>query len=240
MTHTHSFAARPVDCVLFDLDGTLADTAPDLADTLNALRAEHEAPPLAFDVIRPAASHGARALIRLGFAVEHDDPDFPALRERFLEIYSGRLTRRTRLFPGISELLAAIESHGLKWGIVTNKPARLTEPLLAGLDLDRRAACIVSGDSTANSKPHPEPLLQAARVVGTPPGRCLYVGDARRDIEAGRRAGMHTLVALFGYLAPDDRPREWHADGMVQHPEEIMDWLGLPAVPAAGAPPESC
>ena len=231
MTVFRPNAGGTVDCVLFDLDGTLADTAPDLAEALNTLRAEHGRPALAFDAVRPAASHGARALIRLGFGIEDNEPRYPALHRRFLEIYSNALTRRTRLFPGMAALLAVMEERGLKWGIVTNKPARLTEPLISGLGLQRRAACIVSGDSTPRQKPHPEPLLLAARRVERPPRRCLYIGDARRDTDAGRRAGMRTLVALFGYLSADDRPQEWHADGLVRHPDEIMTWLDAPSAP---------
>lgn len=233
MTNTPPTADRTIGCVLFDLDGTLADTALDLADALNTLRAEHGEAPLPFDTVRPAASHGAGALIRLGFGIEDDDRTFEALRVRFVEIYSGSLTRRTRLFPGMAELLAALEARGLKWGVVTNKPARLTEPLMAGLGLHRRAACIVSGDSTRNRKPHPAPLLRAARLAGLPAGDCLYVGDAQRDIDAGRRAGMLTLVALFGYLSAGDRPHEWQADGAVQHPREILDWLDAPRAATA-------
>jgi len=214
-----------IRCVLFDLDGTLADTAPDLANTLNILLAENNLAPLPFEKIRAEVSHGATAIIQLGFDHDVDDPQFELLRQRFLDIYRMNLTIETRLFPGINELLNAIEQLGMKWGVVTNKPAWLTEPLMAGLDLQRRAACIVSGDSTANRKPHPEPMLHACRQVDILAQQCLYVGDARRDIEAGRHAGMKTLIALFGYISNSDEPWQWQANGMINHPKEILDWI---------------
>ncbi len=216
-------------CLLFDLDGTLVDTAPDLAATLNALRAEHGQTPLPFDTIRPHVSHGARAMVRVGFAIDEGDARFAALRERFLALYRERLITNSRLFDGMDAVLAALENRGVKWGIVTNKPAWLTEPLLAGLGLASRAACIISGDTTRNRKPHPEPLLHASALVGIAPEHCLYIGDARRDIEAGRAAGMKTLVALFGYLGDDDSPHEWDADGTIDDPLDILDWFTIHA-----------
>jgi phosphoglycolate phosphatase len=220
-----SSANSALRCLLFDLDGTLVDTAPDLAATLNALRAEHGLQSLDFGTIRPHVSHGARALVRVGFGIGEEDARFAALRERFLALYRAHLMVHSRLFAGMEELLAALENRGVKWGIVTNKPAWLTEPLAAGLGLAPRAACIISGDSTRNRKPHPEPLLHASALVGVAPAQCLYVGDAQRDIEAGRAAGMKTLVALFGYLGTDDCPHEWEADGLIDHPLDILPWL---------------
>lgn len=211
--------------VLFDLDGTLADTAPDLAGALNALLAELGRPPLPFVAIRPHVSHGARALLRFGLDVERETPGYEALLQRFLALYRGAIAAQTRLFDGMPALLAATEARGLPWGVVTNKPAWLTGPLMAALGLTARAGCIVSGDTTAHAKPHPEPLLHASRVLAVPPAACLFVGDAERDIEAGRRAGMRTLVARFGYLGPDDRPESWGADGFVDTPGEILAWL---------------
>jgi N-acetyl-D-muramate 6-phosphate phosphatase len=211
--------------VLFDLDGTLADTAPDLAYALNTLLGEHGRPTLPYLNIRPAASHGAAALIELGFGIERTDPHFPPLRERFLEIYRAHLTRETRLFPGMPELLDALAARGLNWGIVTNKPAFLTHPLVEQLGLQDDLACVVSGDTTANRKPHPEPMLHACQLAGSRPEECLYIGDAARDIEAGKAAGMQTLVALFGYIGADDHPERWGAHGLIQAPGEILDWL---------------
>lgn len=214
-----------IHTVLFDLDGTLADTAPDLGFALNEVLREHGRPPLPQECIRPEASHGARALLRLGFAVAPGDRDYDALRRRFLDVYAANLCRETRLFPGIGALLSALADRGLRWGIVTNKPAFLTRPLVQQLGLAESAACVVSGDTTANSKPHPGPLLFACSECNAEPGDCVYVGDAARDIEAGRTAGMHTLVALFGYLRATDDPPSWGADALVRSPDEILDWI---------------
>jgi len=211
--------------ILFDLDGTLADTAPDLAYALNTLLAEHGKPSLPYESIRPVASHGAAALIELGFGIPSNEPRFAPLRERFLEIYRAHLTRGTRLFPGMAALLDALVARGLNWGIVTNKPAFLTDPLVSQLGLNGDAACVVSGDTTANRKPHPEPMLHACKLAGSKAEECLYVGDAARDIQAGRSAGMKTLVALFGYIGEQDDPTSWGADGLIHAPREILDWL---------------
>lgn len=211
--------------VLFDLDGTLADTAPDLGYALNTLLKEHGHAPVAAAQIRATASHGARGLIKLGFGIDRGDARFDALRTRFLEIYRDNICRHTVLFPGMRAVLDQIKRENRSWGIVTNKPAFLTDCLVAHLGIADLAACVVSGDTTANSKPHPEPLLYACKKTASRPEDCLYIGDAARDIEAGRRAGIKTLVAMFGYLAPSDQPERWGADGAVQQPHEILDWL---------------
>lgn len=211
--------------VLFDLDGTLLDTAPDLAYALNLTLEDYGRPVRSFEDIRPAVSHGATALIRMGFGIGPDHPDFEPARQRLLAHYREHLTRGTRPFPGMGELLDRLEALGYRWGVVTNKPAWLTEPLLEGLGLLQRAACVVSGDTVAERKPHPAPMLHACRLAGSQAGECLYVGDAERDIEAGRRAGMRTLVALFGYLAATDRPADWGADAMIAHPLEILNFI---------------
>lgn len=210
--------------VLFDLDGTLADTAPDLAHALNTLLTEEGRATLAYETIRPQVSHGAGALVRLGFDGV-TDTEFERLRNRFLVLYAENLVRETRLFPGMNKLLSELKHRGLNWGIVTNKSAFLTEPLVTQLGLPWPPASIVSGDSTANRKPHPEPMLLACTQAGSQPAQCLYVGDAERDIEAGRRAGMRTLVALFGYISKNETPQHWGADGMIHYPHEILDWL---------------
>lgn len=220
-------AVRKAKGVLFDLDGTFADTAPDLAYALNETLAAWQRPALPYEEIRPAVSHGGRALIALGFGLGPDDREYETVREKFLEIYKANLARHTRLFPGMEELLKQLEQRDIPWGIVTNKPSWLTNPLMAKLGLTERAACIVSGDTTAFSKPHPEPLFHACRLANCRVEESLYVGDAERDIEAGRRAGTRTLVALFGYLASQDRPETWGADGCIQHPLEVMDWVQL-------------
>ena len=211
--------------VLFDLDGTLADTAPDLGYTLNTLLMEHGKSTLPFASIRPVASHGAAALIELGFRITSVEPHFKPLRERFLEIYRANLTRETRLFPGMRQLLDALAARDINWGIVTNKPAFLTDPLIEQLGLRDEAVCRVSGDTTTNRKPHPEPMLHASKLAGSKPEECLYVGDAARDIEAGKSAGMKTLVALFGYIGIHDEPQSWGADGMINSPAEILQWI---------------
>jgi phosphoglycolate phosphatase len=211
--------------VLFDLDGTLADTAPDLADCLNQMRGEQGQAPLPYALIRPEASHGSRALLRLGFGVTPDDAEFTPLQQRFLEIYQHRLCDKTRLFPGMRRTLERLRERGLNWGIVTNKPAWLTEPLVERLGIRREAVCVISGDTTANSKPHPEPMLHACQLAGSPPEATVYVGDAERDIQAGRQAGTHTLVALFGYIGHNEHPRDWGADGAIEQPEDLLNWL---------------
>jgi N-acetyl-D-muramate 6-phosphate phosphatase len=211
--------------VLFDLDGTFADTAPDLAHALNTLLAEEGRAALPFETIRPEVSHGSTGLLKLGFGLSAADPEFPRLRQRLLDLYAGDLCRHTRPFPGITELLDALAAHGLNWGIVTNKPGFLTDPLLEKMRLPVPPACVVSGDTTPNHKPHPEPMLLASRRCGSEPARCLYVGDAERDIQAGHAAGMKTLIALFGYIGSHEKPETWGADGLIRHPEEVLNWL---------------
>jgi len=216
---------RETAALLLDLDGTLLDTAPDMGGALNLLRAEHGREPLPAATIRPVVSHGAMRLVALGFPGVTGDA-FEALRLRFLEIYAANLAIGTRLFPGFDEVLRSLESRGVPWGIVTNKPAWLTDPLLAALGLDRRAACAVSGDTVAERKPHPLPLLHAAQLVGVEPERCIYAGDAERDIQAGRAAGMTTVVAAYGYISTDEDPRRWQPHGIVDSPDELLDWVG--------------
>lgn len=214
-----------IRAVLFDLDGTLVDTAPDLGHALNLQRARHGLPPLDDAVIRPQASHGARGLLGVGFDLPPDSPHFAAMREEFLQLYADNLCRHSRPFDGIVELLAVIEARGLKWGVVTNKPARFTEPLMSILDLAERAACIVSGDTCPQSKPHPAPMLAASELCGAAPAQCLYLGDAERDIEAARAAGMPALVAAWGYLDAADVPHTWGAHAEIRHPLETLDFL---------------
>jgi phosphoglycolate phosphatase len=212
--------------ILFDLDGTLLDTAPDMIGALNLLRQEEHLEPLAFAAVRPSVSHGAVRLVSVGFPSAQGD-EFERLRQRFLTIYSENLAAGTRLFAGLEPVLAAFEAEGLPWGVVTNKPAWLTDPLLERLGLARRACCVVSGDTVNERKPHPLPLLHAAAVTGVSPDHCVYVGDAERDIVAGRAAGMQTVIAAYGYLAEHDHPETWNADGIIERPEDVMDWLML-------------
>jgi phosphoglycolate phosphatase len=226
---------RRSSALLLDLDGTLLDTAPDMGGALNRLRVEHGLAPLPADTIRPVVSHGAMRLVALGFPGVSGDA-FEKLRLRFLEIYAGNLAIGTRLFPGFEAVLATLESRGTPWGIVTNKPGWLTAPLLATLGLDRRAACTVSGDTVAERKPHPLPLIHAAGLLGVEPGACVYVGDAERDIQAGRAAGMTTVVAAYGYIADDEDPLQWQPHGVVETPAELLDWVCCAADTAAAAP----
>ncbi len=212
--------------VLFDLDGTLADTAPDLAWALNQVLQEQGREPLPYEQIRPVVSHGGIALIKLGFAIDPQAPEFQPLRERLLAIYRANIARETRLFDGMPELLKALEARGINWGVVTNKPAWLTEPLLAALDLTPRCATTISGDTLPQRKPHPAPMLLACEQAGSQAAQCLYLGDAERDVQAGRAAGMTTLVAGFGYLGTEDHPEGWGADGIIDHPLQLLDHLG--------------
>jgi phosphoglycolate phosphatase len=216
---------RHIRTVLFDLDGTLADTAPDLAFALNQVLQEQGYDPLPFEQIRPVVSHGGLALIKLGFNIDESAPQFDTLRQRLLAIYREHIVHHTTLFAGMANLLDTIEQRGLNWGVVTHKPGWLTEPLLEGLALKKRAATIVSGDTLNERKPHPAPMLLACRQAGSSAAQCLYVGDAERDIEAGRNAGMQTLVALFGYIGENDKPELWRADGMVESASAIAEWL---------------
>jgi phosphoglycolate phosphatase len=217
--------STPTECVLFDLDGTFADTAQDLHYAMNLMLSQHGRQTIPFEKLRPSVSHGSRAMLKIGFGIEPNHPEFSRLQREFLDLYLENIAVQTKPFDGILELLRELENRGIRWGIVTNKPARLTDPLIQQLGLRQRASTVVSGDTTPYSKPHPEPILYACRQSCVAPDRTLYVGDAVRDIEAGRSAGTRTLVALFGYLAEEDIPQEWPADGHINHPMEILEWL---------------
>jgi 2-phosphoglycolate phosphatase len=211
--------------VLFDLDGTLLDTAPDLAAALNTVMEENQRTTLPLESIRPVVSHGGIALIKLGFGLSQDDPQFEPLRQRLLTVYRENISLHTSLFPGMEAVLQTIEQRGLNWGVVTNKPGWLTDPLLKDLQLYDRAACVVSGDTLQERKPHPAPLLHACKLANSRPDQCLYIGDAQRDIEAGENAGMYTMVALFGYFTEEDRPHRWGASHSIEKPGELLTWL---------------
>jgi N-acetyl-D-muramate 6-phosphate phosphatase len=219
--------ARRARALLVDLDGTLLDTAPDMAAALNALRRAEELEELPFATIRPHVSHGAAALVRLSFA-SASPAEFERLRLRFLDLYRACLADHTALFPGWDRVLGALAAGGVPWGIVTNKPGWLTTPLLAAMGLESRAGCVVSGDTLAERKPHPLPLLHAAGLLYVAPGECLYAGDAERDIIAGRAAGMCTVAVRFGYLAAGEDPAAWRPDGVVEGPQGLLEWLALP------------
>jgi phosphoglycolate phosphatase len=214
-----------IDGVLFDLDGTLADTAPDLAAALNRVRHERGLEPLPLERLRPYASHGARGLLGAGMGVLPDHEHYPGLRDAFLDHYAASLCVESALFAEVAALLDAIEARSLRWGIVTNKATRFTAPLLAALGLSARARAVVCGDTTPHAKPHPAPLLHGALQLGIAPGRCVYVGDALRDIIAGAAAGMPTIVARYGYIEPDDAPEAWPASGSIDTPGGLLRWL---------------
>lgn len=214
-----------ISTILFDLDGTLADTAPDLGYALNLQLHRHGKAPLSDAVIRPFASHGSRGLIGLGFGITPNDANFLALRDEYLTLYDTVFTRSPVLLAGIAELLQAIENKGLKWGIVTNKPRRFTQRLIESMDLHKRAACVVSGDDAPQPKPSPATLRLASEQIGVKSEQCLYVGDAERDVQAGKAAGMKTVVALFGYIDVTDKPHEWGADALIETPNELLDLI---------------
>jgi len=216
-----------IEAVLFDLDGTFADTAPDLAAALNHTRAARNLPPLPLETIRPQASHGSRGLLGLGFGITPDDPDYDALRDIFLDYYEHNICVHTRLFPGMAELLAELERRGIKWGIVTNKPRRYTVPLMQALGMTTRAACLVSGDTCAEAKPHPAPLLHACELASVPPAHCLYLGDDLRDMQAANAAAMPGIIASYGYAGSDTSVENWNAQGSVDNPAELIRYLAL-------------
>jgi 2-phosphoglycolate phosphatase len=215
----------PPNCLLFDLDGTLVDTAPDLAAALNQLLTRHGRPTLSPDAIRPVASHGTPGLLGLGFGLTPTDPTFANLRREYLDLYEATRYQASRLFDGLEECLAHLEQHGQSWGIVTNKPARFTEPLLDHLNLRHRAVCIVSGDSAAQPKPDPAPMRLACQIAGISPADGLYIGDAERDVIAAHAVGMPCAIAAWGYLGPDDRPETWRAEYQLATPHDLMQHL---------------
>jgi len=216
---------RRIDLVLFDLDGTLADTAPDLAAAANRLRLERGLEPLPLDALRPLASHGARGLVGRALGLAPGDDGYEEARLQFLERYEQALCVHTQLFPGMAETLDRIEASGRRWGVVTNKAARFTAPLIEQLGLHRRAACVVSGDTTAHAKPHPAPLLHALAACDVDAGRGVYVGDDRRDIDAGRAAGLRTVIAAYGYLGEAPQTHDWGADHAIDAPPALLAWL---------------
>jgi phosphoglycolate phosphatase len=214
-----------IEAVLFDLDGTLADTAPDMARTVNVMRERRGLAPVASEKVRPHVSKGARGMICSAFEITVDDPGYAAMRDEFLDIYSGNLCIGTCLFPGMADLLGALEADGMRWGVVTNKFERLARSVIEGLGLAGRVGVVVGGDTLARSKPFPDPLLHAAAVLGARPARTLYVGDDPRDVQAARAAGMPVLVAGYGYLGDSPQPDRWGADAVVQTVEEIGSWI---------------
>jgi len=211
--------------ILFDLDGTLVDTARDLASALNYLLSQEGERQLPFEVIRPHASHGTMALIKVGFNIDESDPRFPRFRQEIIDHYLAHIADESVLFEGMASVLEQLEWSAQPWGVVTNKPAFLTQPLLEQLNLWDRASVVVSGDTLKQRKPDPAPLLYACEQVGSRPESSIYIGDAERDIAAGRAAGMHTITAHYGYIAEADDPASWGGDSEVEHPGQLTELI---------------
>ncbi len=211
--------------VLFDLDGTLLDTAPDLINACNMAAVEAGLKPQAVENLKPMISGGARAMLRLTLKANSSEIDLQSLEDRMLTIYQENIAVHTCFFEGMDKVLDELECRGLNWGIVTNKLSQFTDPLLQNLDLYSRPGCIISGDTLPEMKPHPMPMLEACRRIGKLPNECVYIGDARRDIEAGNNAGMATLAALYGYIPEDDPPQDWGSDGLLNQPMDLLAWI---------------
>jgi 2-phosphoglycolate phosphatase len=218
--------ATPLAAVLLDLDGTLLDTGPDMARIVNLLRVAQQLEPLPYAGLRAYVSHGSAALLRAAFPAT-DGVRLAAMQGRFLELYREHLVVETRLFPGFESVLAQLEAHGIPWGIITNKPGWLTEPLLRQLALYERAACVLSGDSLPVCKPDPLPLLTAAQRIAVAPEQCLYLGDALRDMQAARAANMVALAARYGYIGAHEDTAQWPVTAWIDSPGELLDWVGI-------------
>lgn len=214
-----------VKAVFFDLDGTFADTAPDLAAALNHTRASRGLPPLPIEVLRPQASHGSRGLLKAGFGIEPDHPDYVTLRDIFLDYYARNICVHTRLFLDTAQLIDELERRNIKWGIVTNKPHRFTVPLMEALGYAQRAICLISGDTCAHAKPHPDPLLKACELAGAAAAQCLYLGDDLRDMQAANAAGMRGIIAGYGYVSDDASVENWRAQGSIDAPLQLLQFM---------------
>lgn len=211
--------------ILFDLDGTLVDTAPDLGYALNLQLKKYGKPALTDAEIRPFASHGSKGLLGLGFGITPEDTNFIQMRNEYLNLYETVLTRSPLLFDGMQAVLESIVKKGLSWGIVTNKPSRFTIPLIKSLKLDQEAICVISGDDAPQPKPSPATLLLACKQAQVEPEQCIYIGDAARDIQAGKAAGMRTIIAMYGYIDETDKPLTWGADAVITAPNDILALL---------------
>lgn len=216
---------QDIYAVLFDLDGTLIDSAPDLSAAADKMRTDRGLPSLPLQQYRPMAGAGARGMLGEAFGITPDHPDFPALREEFFLNYESRMTELTTIFDGVPEMVACLVERKLAWGVVTNKAARFTEPLTRAMPLFATAGAVVSGDTTPHAKPHPAPLLEAAARLRVPPEHCIYVGDDERDIVAGLAAGMGTVAALYGYLGAVNDPLRWGAHASIKSPSDLLKLL---------------
>lgn len=217
--------SQPIEAILFDLDGTLFDTAPDFIAVVNQLRAEDQLAPLSDQAIRAQVSNGARALVTLAYDLREGESGFAAQRQRLLDAYQQHLDVHTCTFPGIDPLLLAIEAQNIPWGIVTNKPSTYTNPLLNGLGYDERCATVVCPDHVTRTKPDPEPLLLACQHLNVLPQHCVYIGDHQRDIDAGRAAGMRTAACAYGYIESTSPPQSWQADFIADSADELLHWF---------------
>ncbi|MFN5880784.1 MAG: HAD-IA family hydrolase [Burkholderiales bacterium] len=217
----------PLAAVFFDLAGTLADTATDLSLPVNAMRVARGLPELALADLRPFASHGARGLIGKALGIKPEDPQYEALRLDFLARYEAAMVVHTRMFDGMPQVLQTLEARGIVWGVVSNKVERYVRPIMSALGVLERAVSAVGGDTTPHAKPHPEPLLHAARLAGVDPRQCIYVGDDLRDIHAGKAAGMATVAAAYGFCGEDLPAVHWGADALIEQPLALLDHLGV-------------
>ncbi len=218
---------RIVKAVLFDLDGTFADTAPDLAAALNFVRAARDLPPLPLEVLRPQASHGSAGLLKIGMNITPDAPGYDDLREIFLDHYTNNICVHTEVFSGMNELVEKLEQRSIPWGIVTNKPHIYTVPLMQALGYADRAACLVSGDTCAKAKPYPEPMLKACEIIDVAPETCLYLGDDLRDMQAANAVLMRGVIARYGYISADAQLDKWGAHAIIDHPMELLKLIPL-------------
>ncbi|WP_280190725.1 HAD family hydrolase [Delftia sp. PS-11] len=215
-----------IRAVLFDLDGTLIDSAPDLGAAADKMRTDRGLPSLPYESYRPMAGAGARGMLGVGFGLTPESPEFPAMREEFFQNYERCMTQRTYAFEGVAELIVSLQAASMAWGVVTNKSMRFTDPLTRQMPLFASAGAIVSGDTTPHAKPHPAPLLEAAARMGLSPQHCIYVGDDERDIIAGKAAGMKTVAACYGYLGESSETAHWQADAQINSPMELLKLLG--------------
>lgn len=214
-----------ISLILFDLDGTLADTAPDIAVAINTLRLEEQRAPLPYASLRALVSRGANALLHFAFGTQPGDADHERLKQRFLSLYAENLCHDTQLFPGTDDVLRALEANGYRWGIVTNKPGALARPLLDQMGLRQRMSALVTGDCLPRRKPHPEPLLEACQLAGCAPGNTVYVGDAQCDMQAANAANIPGLLVRYGYIGDDDEPDTWQATAVLEQPQDLLIWL---------------
>lgn len=214
-----------LEAVLFDMDGTLLDTAPDFVAVIQAMRAARDLPPVPEKTVRDVVSGGARAMVSCAFEIDPASDEFESLRLEFLDRYQDACAVHSALYDGMAEVLADIEAAGLKWGVVTNKPARFAEPIMQQLNLAQRSAVLVCPDHVARSKPDPEPMVLACKQLNVSPEATLFIGDDQRDVESGRAAGSRTVAVTYGYIHPEDNPRSWGADAVIDHPSELRALL---------------